>query len=73
MWAMQDKGVCIFEGEDLAKNIRVEGKDASLGWKEILIKAFARAIPTFVMGCFDLTKDMCDLISTMIGRYWCRN
>ncbi|CAN6374879.1 unnamed protein product [Urochloa humidicola] len=46
-----------------------------LSWagKEVLIKAVAQAIPTFVMGCFDITKDMCDQISTMIARYWWSN
>jgi hypothetical protein len=49
-----------------------------LGWKEkmlsragkeVLIKAVAQAIPTFAMGCFDITKEICDQISTMICRY----
>lgn len=38
--------------------------------KEILIKAVAQVIPTFAMGCFDLTKNLCDQISMMICRYW---
>lgn len=46
--------------------------------KEVLIKAVAQAIPTFAMGCFDITKEirsditkeMCEQISTMICRYW---
>jgi hypothetical protein len=38
--------------------------------KDILIKACAQAIPTFAMSCFDLTKTLCDEISTMICRYW---
>jgi len=38
--------------------------------KEVMIKAVAQAIPTFAMGCFDITKEMCDQISSMIGRYW---
>jgi hypothetical protein len=38
--------------------------------KEIMIKAIAQAIPTYAMSCFDLTKALCDEISTMICRYW---
>jgi hypothetical protein len=49
------------------------------GWKErflskagkdILIKACAQAIPTFAMSCFDLTKTLCEEMSTMICRFW---
>jgi hypothetical protein len=55
---------------------RIQGwKEKTLSWagKEVLIKVVAQAIPTFVMGCFDLTKDMCDQISTVIARYWWSN
>ncbi|WVZ55127.1 hypothetical protein U9M48_005830 [Paspalum notatum var. saurae] len=38
--------------------------------KEIMIKAVAQAIPTYAMSCFDLTKELCDEISSLIGRYW---
>ena len=38
--------------------------------KEILVKAVAQAIPTYAMSCFDLTKGLCDELSTIIGRYW---
>jgi hypothetical protein len=41
--------------------------------KEILIKAVAQAIPVYAMACFDLTKSLCDDISSMIGRYWWSN
>jgi hypothetical protein len=41
--------------------------------KEILIKVVARAIPTYAMSCFDLTKGLCDELSSMIGKYWWSN
>ena len=36
----------------------------------MLIKAVAQAMPTFAMGCFDITKDICDQISKLIGKFW---
>jgi hypothetical protein len=38
--------------------------------KDILIKACAQAIPTFAMSCFDLTKTLCNDMSTMICWFW---
>jgi hypothetical protein len=52
---------------------KIQGwKEKLLSWaaKEILIKTVAQAITTFAMGCFDLTKTICDQIIMMICRYW---
>jgi hypothetical protein len=52
---------------------RVQGwkeKLLSKAGKEILIKAVAQAIPSYAMSCFDLTKSLCDDLSTMICRFW---
>lgn len=34
------------------------------------MKAVAQAIPTYAMSCFDLTKGLCDELSTIIRRCW---
>ena len=52
---------------------RIQGwkeKLLSKAGKEILIKAVAQAIPVYSMACFDLTKGLCEELSTMINRYW---
>lgn len=36
----------------------------------MLIEAVAQAIPTYAMSYFDLTKTLCDDISTLICRFW---
>jgi hypothetical protein len=41
--------------------------------KEVLIKAIIQSMPTYAMSVFDLTKMLCDEISSMIGRFWWAN
>ena len=55
---------------------RIQGwkeKILSQTGKDILIKVVAQAIPTFAMGCFDITKEICNQISTLICGYWWSN
>lgn len=42
----------------------------SVAGKEVMIKAVAQAIPTYAVGCFDITKELCDQISRQVCRYW---
>jgi hypothetical protein len=53
----------------MGKNTGLAGKILSKAGKEILIKAVAESIPTYVMSCFDLTKSLCDELSMMIAKY----
>jgi hypothetical protein len=43
-------------------------KMLSKAGKEVIIKACAQAIPKFTMVCFDITKSLCDQISSMVCR-----
>ena len=38
--------------------------------REVLIKAGAQAIPTFIMSCFMLPEGLCYEIDSMIGTFW---
>jgi hypothetical protein len=52
---------------------RIQGwkeKLLSRAGKETLIKAVVQVIPSYAMSCFDLTKSLCDEISTIICRFW---
>lgn len=51
---------------------RIQGwkeKLLSKASKEIMIKAVVQAIPAFAMGCFDITKEMCNPISSLVAKY----
>jgi hypothetical protein len=50
-----------------------------VGWKEktlssfgreVLIKAVAQAIPSYTMSCFKLSKQWCNELQTLCGKYW---
>lgn len=45
-------------------------KMLSKAGKDILKKACAQAIPVFAMTCFDITKNLCEEINSMISKYW---
>jgi hypothetical protein len=43
---------------------------ASQAGKEVLIKAIAKAIPTYLMGVFKLPISICDDLTRMVQNYW---
>lgn len=45
-------------------------KSLSAAGREVLIKAVAQAIPTYIMSCFELPDGLCREISGMISRFW---
>ena len=42
----------------------------SVGNKEILIKAMAQSIPTYIMSVFQLPASVCDDLTKMMRQYW---
>ena len=46
--------------------------DKLVSWvgREVLIKAVAQAIPTYIMSIFKLTKEVCQTIQSSIVRFW---
>ncbi|XP_062020835.1 uncharacterized protein LOC133737251 [Rosa rugosa] len=45
-------------------------KTLSVAGKEILIKAVAQAIPSYVMNCFELPKHLCEEMHRLMARFW---
>lgn len=72
-------GLPVYIGKERAKTFqylkdkvwnKIEGwkeKLLSKAGKEILIKAAAQAIPVYSMACFDITKSVCDELSSMVS------
>jgi hypothetical protein len=44
--------------------------DLSQGGKEVLIKAVAQALPTYIMGVFKLPFLVCDDLTRLIRNFW---
>lgn len=75
-------GLPVYIGKERAKTFqylkdkvwnKIEGwkeKLLSKAGKEILIKAAAQAIPVYSMACFDITKSVCNELSSMVSRFW---
>ena len=57
--------------EQLTRRIMLWGDNIpSQGGKEILIKAVAQAIPTFIMGVFKLPAAVCDDLTRLVRNFW---
>jgi hypothetical protein len=44
--------------------------DLSQGGKEVLIKAIAQALPTYIMGLFKLPFSVCDDLTKLVRKFW---
>ena len=47
-----------------------KGKLLSNAGREILIKAFAQATPTYIMSIFKLPNSLCKDLNSMMGNFW---
>ena len=57
--------------EKLVKKLaRWKEKLLSKASNEILIKAVAQAIPTYIMSCFKLPDTLCEELTSMIRNFW---
>lgn len=56
--------------EQLTKRILLWGDAASQGGKEVLIKAVAQSLPTYLMSVFHLPRSVCDDLTRMVRNFW---
>lgn len=56
--------------EQLTKHILQWEEAASQGGKEILIKAVAQSLTTYLMGVFRLPRSVCDDLTRMVRNFW---
>lgn len=54
----------------LTKTIIRWGDTLSQAGKEVMIKAVAQAIPTYMMGVFKLPMFVCDDLNRMVWNFW---
>ena len=47
-----------------------KGQGPSKKGKEILVKSVLQSVPTYAMGCFQLTKKMCNKLTSIASRFW---
>jgi hypothetical protein len=45
-------------------------RNMSLGAKEVMIKVVAQAIPTYMMGLFKLSTNLCDELTQLVRYFW---
>ncbi|EEE51789.1 hypothetical protein OsJ_33245 [Oryza sativa Japonica Group] len=81
-WNEKYLGLPVYMGRSKAKTSsylkervwkKIQGwkeKLLSRAGKDVLIKAVAQAIPAFAMSCFNLTKGLCDEITSLICRFF---
>jgi hypothetical protein len=47
-----------------------KGQGLSKKGKEILVKSVLQSVPTYPMGCFQLTKGQCGQLTSIASRFW---
>jgi hypothetical protein len=57
--------------ERLSKRLKdYTEKNMSIAAKEVLIKAVAQALPTYIMSVFELPLGFCDDLTSVIREFW---